>query len=230
MNKTIFFLFSLIFIVTIFGCQKKMTKKVIPLQESNFYSNEKALNNDSILIQLSNAFDKVFKLSAIEKSTFKNEVRIYFINPFFERFFIEKQSDDSIHTRLYNCKTNRKRNNTLKMKDNDSLFMQIGGLITLDFKGPTEPFIYFDSIPTFKNFYTADTIGNVLDDGSTYFYEFKKGSMIKKGLIDKPLETGNNNFDAIYVVKFIRYINDKYTFHFWDTWINIVSSFNLREK
>lgn len=230
MNRTIFFFIFAFFIVSIVDCKKKIIKKVISLRESTFYNNEKSLNNDSILIQLSKGFDKAFKLSSIEKSIFNDEVRIYFVNPFAERFFVEEQSKDSTHIRFYNCKTKRKSDNFLKMKDNDSLFMQIGGLITLDFKGETKPFIYFDSIPTFKKFYIADTTGNVLDDGSTYFYEIKKGNIIKKGLIDKPLETGNNNSDAHYVGKFISYINEKYTFRFWDTWPNISGSFTFKDK
>lgn len=229
MNRIIFFIIFTLFLLSIVGCKKRITKKVISLQQSTFYNNEKSSSNDSILYQLSNGFDKAFKLSPIEKSIFKNEIRIYFVNSFTERFFIEAQSEDSVHTQIYNCKTKRKIDDSLKIKERDSLFMEIGGLITLDFKGETRPFIYFDSIPTFKIFYIADTIGNVLDDGSTYYYAIKKGNMIKKGLIDKPLETGNIHSDALYVGKFISYINEKYTFHFWDTWSNIAASFTFKE-
>ena len=204
-------------------------KKVISLQQSTFYSDEKILSNDSVLIQLSNAFDKAFKLSPIEKSGFNIETRIYFINPFAERFFIEEQSKDTVRTRIYNCKTKRKDNLSLNNRETDSLFMEIGGLIKLEFKQEAIPFKYFDSIPNFNFFCIATNTDGVLDDGSTYFYEIKVNNTIKKGLIDNPLQTKNKSDDALYVEKFIRYINEKYSFHFWDTWSNILTSFTYKE-
>lgn len=229
MNRKILFCILIIFTANFTSCSKKVMKKVISLKQSTFYSNEKTLSNDSVLIQLSNAFDKAFKLPPIEKSVFTIETRIYFINPFNERFFIEEQSKDTVHTRFYNCKTRRKGNHSLNNRETDSLFMEIGGLIKLEFKQKAIPFIYFDSIPVFKNFFIATDTDGLLDDGSTYFYEIKVNNTIKKGLIDNPFQTKKNNADALYVEKFIRYINEKYSFHFWDTWSNNVTSFTFKE-
>jgi hypothetical protein len=215
MYKVSKIIFCIIFLNVLFSCKKRVTKTRTKLNTEIFFGYKRYIPNDSLINQVSADYNVAFGLKPIEHSKNINEIRLFFLGPFVERFFIEKKSNDSINANIYNCKTIQK---------GDSLLMKIGDIITVNYKFKFDQMPNSDSIP-FLVSYSKDTSETILDGGVTYYYEIKKGSAIKKGIIDAESKPGKQNKEDEYVLNFIKNISDKYSFDFKNSWEDIDSSF-----
>jgi len=203
------------FLIAFISCGKKIKKNVIEINREVFFAQKTLSMNDSIIELASININTAFNLVPIEHSQYSNEIRLHYLDAFNERFFIEKKMEDSTFTSLYNCKT---------INREDSLFMKIGTLITLNFKSLSSKIINSDSVPDLPK-YDRITNTNSLDGGPTYFYQIKKGSSIKKGIIDYSLKPEKNNTDIQNILLFINAITEKYSFDFPQPMKNIIQSF-----
>ena len=166
--------YSIIILNVCFSCNKKIIKNIVVLNTERFFGYKKTIPDGSLINHVSLDMNKAFGLESIERSAHIDETRIYFTSPFKERLFLEKQSKDSTIADIFNCKIINRR---------DSLFMKIGNHIKLNYKFYFNQEVNTDSIPVLLD-YIKDTSTNVADGGISYFYEIKKGSLIKKGIID----------------------------------------------
>jgi hypothetical protein len=205
---------SLLLIVMIVSCKKKVEKKIVDLKREIFIGIKQKLSDDSLIGELSSSINIAFQLEPIERTKYKNEIRVYFFSAFQERFFIEKQSGDSIIASLFNCKTSN---------SNDSLFMKIGTSISVRFMKKWNQEINSNSIPALQKYYKDNNV--VLDGSPTYFYQIKKGAILKSGIIDNPFELAKNNTEATHISNFINQISGKYSFDFKSKWKDILVSF-----
>lgn len=215
MYKVFKIFFCIIFLGALLSCKKRVTKTRTKLNTEIFFGYKRYIPNDSLINQVSADYNIAFGLKPIEHSKNINEIRLFFSSPFMERFFIEKRSNDSINANMYNCKTIQK---------GDSLLMRIGDIITVNYISKFDPMPNSDFIPFHVN-YSKDTAEIILDGGITYYYEIKKESTIKKGIVDVESKLGKQNKEDKYILNFIKNISDKYSFDFRNSWEDIDSSF-----
>jgi len=173
------------------------------------------IHDDSLIKQMALDIDKAFSLSPIKLSISQIEIRVYFINPFTERFFREQFKSGELTSELFNCKTDRRR---------DSLFMKIGTVIKTKGEYNVDSLINLDSLPTYKLMIDKDTAQLSLDDGALYLIQIKNGSEIKMILIDKPAEKESKDADVKYINRFIKSLNRKFSFSFYEQWEKIADS------
>lgn len=216
MYKIFRIFFYIIIAIFFFSCKKRVTKTRAKLNTEIFFGIKRYIPNDSLIKQVSVDYNIAFGFKPIEHSKSINEIRLFFSGPFKERFFIEKTSDDSISANMFNCNT---------IKKADSLFMKIGDIITINYISQFDQMPNSDSIPSLITYYSKDTAEIMLDGGVTYYYEIKKGSIIKKGIVDVKSNPEKQNNEDKYILNFIKNISDKYSFDFRNSWEDIASSF-----
>ncbi len=211
--KTISYFFALLIIMI--GCIQKDSKiKFKDINKTVFFN----IDNHTEIKNYSNQIEKdlnlSFKLSPIDSSNYESEIRIYFVNAFSERFFRQCVRKLKVESSLYYCKTE---------KSNDSLFMNIISLIGKEGE--------YDAIKSYINEskIISETLTDTIsltsaDSGLFYFVQFRNGSKIVKIAISDPFEKEEFNPNAKFVCDLIREIKNKYSFNFYDPWLQIKDS------
>jgi len=196
------------------GNKEKIIREKRELNYENFFGKTTDVKEDSLIKKMGIEMNSAFNLYPIYKSAFKNEIRIYFANAFNERFFRELYTADSLVVEILNCKTDRR---------NDSLFMKIGTSIKAAGKYAQDSLVSTQFLPDLKCLMDKQKSNNVLDGSTVYFIQIKSGAITKEILINEPFETEQKDSDAKNISNFIRDINRKYGFKFYDSWNTIDS-------
>ncbi len=172
-------------------------------------------NNDSIMTLTAKSIESAFNLPSINNSSAENEIRIYFVSPFYERFFRQQFKSDSLIVELTNCKVDRRK---------DTIFMKIGTLIKSEGIYDKDKLINGKGLPALKHL-TKDSTGEVYLDGDIfYFIQIKNGSETKMIYISNPAERAIRDTDAKHIVDFIEQLRQKYSFDFNKSWDKIMDS------
>ena len=213
--KILFFLSVQFFIQSCSNKGSDFKREKLEINKEFFFGKDQKIETNNLIKTMTSDVEKSFNLNPIYKSTNENEVRIYFANPFVERFFFQYFNSTDLTVGLYDCKTDRR---------NDSLFMHIFRLITIKGRYSKDSLVKIASLPNYslqidKN--SPDT--PVLDDGAIYFIQVKNGATIKEILINKPFQKEESNHDSKEISNFIRAIEKQYNFVFYDNWKSIDS-------
>lgn len=192
--------------------KKHFTRYNTKIYKEVFYCKVSKWDSATGLSSLSENFDKAFSLLPIKTSSYQSEIRIYYQGAFCERFFRETIYKDSVDIQLLDCRSDRR---------NDSLFMKTGALIQAKGKLDKQLSLDLDSLPANKIW--QDKQDDVLDGINTYFIEVKRGSEIKRILIDNPLEKETAGTDGRHIYNLLKTIQQQYSFRFFDKWYEIDS-------
>lgn len=202
-----------LFMISCKNNNPSFVRKNIDNNKELFFAIARPEKNDS-LDQISRDFINAFNLYPLEDTSVKNEIRIYYVSAWRERFFREIIMGDSATAYLLNCKTDRR---------SDSLFMTIKTII--EAKGKFEKNI-LAKLPFLPKAKIWDNKNDppVLDAGDTYFIEVKNENNVKRMIIDNPFGKALIDIDAKYVSEFIKIITNSNSFQFNDNWKKIDST------
>lgn len=206
---------SFLLLVTILNsCKDELNLRIEKsISDQNVFYGKVNSSKDSLMELLSMDMEKSFSLPPINLSSSEKEIRIYYSGVWYERFYIEKQSSDSIEFRVYNCRSSRK---------NDSLFMNIKETIKATGKQHSQHLRNTDRLPVFKNCQLEDNI-DYLDKGYFYFIEVKSGPSNKKILIDDNCLQLSNDKEIVNISKFIKSIDKSLNVSFGKSWQSLDS-------
>jgi hypothetical protein len=208
MKKTILFYYLILSLFI--SCNDNILKSEYKEINKEYYmgiDNQKS--KDSILYIMISGLNNAFHLKPLESTLTENELRIYFVNSFCERFFYQSIRNDSIYNELFKCSTVRR---------NDSLFMNLKSAIKASSKINNYKLMNVDSLTNFSSLIRNDTISGVTDYGNFYLIQIKKENKIKYILVENLFENCEKNNETKFACKIIHKIKNDFSFNFYDSW------------
>jgi hypothetical protein len=221
MNKyNVFFISILLFQI---NCSqvKEYKRDLQKLNINSFigvFHNKPVADSQAVLMEF--FVNRGFRLAPIDSSKNEKEVRIYFIEPFGEKFFRQQYNAGKLITDLYNCGMDN---------SNDSFFLKIGTRIRSKMSDTKKNLPSTELIPYFKLHIDDDSLKDALDAYSVYFIQIKDiGSKTKTIYINSPFEKEARDSEAKSICDFLRSTNSKFNFKFWDSWdITVVNALSF---